>query len=241
MSPREEKARVMEQAKERFLHHVGGVIRTYRNRNGIERKELAEALGYDPVTISRFELGTADIKASTMAYASVLCDFPMYKYTEVYDREPAAVVDDFKTLVGITIPKKRRKPAKKDNRPPKPKVVFDYGKGEWIMMEVPESKALYGDDEPVYKTDESDDVFFCDYIESDMQKLQLLTYMAEIVDTETMHGNKKCPAELKNMIKATLKYLTNDKNKQLHQRLLMYYNGISAMMKDASFLQENHP
>ncbi len=244
MTPKEEKAKIMEQAKERFLHHVGGVIRTYRNRNGIERKELAEALGYDPVTISRFELGEADIKASTMAYASILCDFPMYKYTDVYDREPAAVVDDFKTLVKITLPKKHRKPAKQvDNRPPKPRVVFDEAAEKWVMKEaiVVDVGSLDDYDELRYPLDEADNTFFCDYMSNNSQKMRILTYMAEMVDMETMHGNKKCSVELRNMIKATLKYLTSDKNRQFHNRLSMYAKGITAMMSDSSVSeQDNH-
>ena len=222
-----------EEAKERFLQHIGSVIRSYRHRNGIDRHTLASALGCDDSTLSRYEHGKSDIKASTMAYASILCDFPMYKYTEIYNREPAAIVDDFKKLVMISVPIKRRKHRDISNRPPKPRLVFDEKAGEWIMKEttpIEEPDVISVDVFP----DENADTFFIDYITNrlDQGKSMLLSQLLDLVNAETANGTKKCPKELKNLIRSSLKYVISDKDKGLAARLTAYYDILSNLYSE---------
>lgn len=222
-----------EEAKERFLQHIGSVIHSYRNRNGIDRHTLASALGCDDSTLSRYEHGKSDIKASTMAYASVLCDFPMYKYTEIYNREPAAIVDDFKKLVMISVPIKRRKHRDISNRPPKPRLIFDEKAGKWIMKEttpIEEPDVISVDVFP----DENADAFFVDYMAncSNQSKAMLLTQLLDMVNVETDNGRKNCSKELKNLIRSSLKYVVSDKDKSLAVRLTAYYDALSNMYSE---------
>ena len=221
-----------EQAKERFLQHIGSVIRKYRNRNSIDRHTLASALGCDDSTVSRYEHGTSDIKASTMAYISVLCNFPMYKYTELYGREPAAVVEDFKKLVKISAPVKHRKPLKdQSNRPPKPKLVFNEATWQWDMKESPVLSTEISMIEP--ESAEVTDYFFEEYINQmcDSSKRDLLLHLSNMVDDVTDSGRKKCPRDLQTVIRASVKYVINDKDRDIARRLMAYYERLKDHFK----------
>ncbi len=218
-----------EQVSERFRKHIGKVIRQRRNKVNISREELAGAIGTDPSTLSRYENGKLDIKASTMAYISVLCNFPMYKYTEIYDKEPAAIVDDFKKLVAVSVPVKRRKNTNTSNIPPKPTLEFDRETWKWVVKETP---SILQPDVPEICTNfisegVSDD-YFIEYIISqpERNKTLLLAQLADIVDTETDHGKKKCSKELKNLIRSSLKYIISDKDRGRAEMLMAYYNGL---------------
>ena len=48
---------------------------------------MANEIGVNESTVSRYEHGKADISASTMAYISYACEFPMREYVEKYDPE----------------------------------------------------------------------------------------------------------------------------------------------------------
>ncbi len=225
---------IKEQTKERFLQHIGNVIRSYRSRNSIDRHTLASALGCDDSTVSRYEHGSSDIKASTMAYISVLCNFPMYKYTEIYNKEPAAVVEDFRKLVRISAPVKRRK-ANSDtgNKPPRPRLVFDDKKWEWTMQEIVPVDYDVINNDAAFVIEQSES-YFADYIlqQEDKAKLSLLIHLSEIVDKETDGGNKKCPGELKTLIRSSIKYISSDKNRNTQKRLKAYCNALSEIYKN---------
>ena len=209
-----------EEIEKRFREHVGKTIRVYREKNNIPRAELADHLGVDSSTLSRYELGTTDIKASTMAVASVACNFPMRKYTDIYDNEPAALVEDFKKLVKIGHPRRKRNKAKQDNRPPKPKIAFNENEWKWEMITSTESI------EPSFKLEPEpvSDGFLMEYIaySADQSKREFLSWISEFVDIETDGGRKKCSKELKALIRASLKYIVADTDKRTTKRLMAY-------------------
>ncbi len=209
-----------EQIQNRFVEHIGKTIRRYREKNNISRNELADHLGVDPSTLSRYELGTADIKASTMAVASVACNFPMRKYTEIYNDEPAMLVDDFKALVKIGYPHKRRTNAKPDNRPPKPKVIFNDDEWKWEM--VVSAQPIMPEDKP--EPEPISDGYFKEYISysAEHSKREFLAWISEFVDAETDGGRNKCSRELKALVRAAIKYIVSDPNKAVVERLTAY-------------------
>lgn len=225
-----EAERVKEEVKERFLHHVGNVIRTYRKRRGIERHVLASALGCDDTTLSRYELGSADIKASTMAYISVLCNFPMRKYTEIYADEPAAIVFNFEELIKISAPVKHRKSKNTStNIPPKPRLEFDEKEWKWVMKESYLQLDKSPDIDYYMWTPESLEETFLDYIQADVNKhkYRLMLHLMDMVDEETGHGTRKCPNNLKVLIRASIKYILSSGDYELTQRLLAYRKKIA--------------
>lgn len=224
MSSKNELEHIREITKEQFLAHIGETIRRYRKINSIPRDVLAAHLGCDSSTLSRYELGRSDIKASTMAYASIACNFPMSKYTEIYDKNPAAVVDDFKTLVYISTPRRKKTDKTKDsNLPPKPNLKFDKNTWQWIMVkQLPEESPVLHE-EPV--SEPVSDSFFMEYMSnpsSDTKRI-LISQISELVRVETENGQRKCSKELKSLARATIKYvITCGGNKRQEQRLMLY-------------------
>ena len=142
-------------------------------------------------------------------------------------------MDDFKKLVMISVPIKRRKHRDISNRPPKPRLVFDEKAGEWIMKEttpIEEPDVISVDVFP----DENADTFFIDYITNrlDQGKSMLLSQLLDLVNAETANGTKKCPKELKNLIRSSLKYVISDKDKGLAARLTAYYDILSNLYSE---------
>ncbi len=74
----------MEQAAadkaEAFKEYIGGVIKRYRKYRGYRQSWLARDLGIAEATISRYEKGKSEIKASTMAHISHIFDFDLIEY-----------------------------------------------------------------------------------------------------------------------------------------------------------------
>ena len=219
MALKEQKQQVMEQVKEQFLSHIGYVIRTYRKQKGIDRNVLASSIGVDASTISRYELGNSDIKASTMAYISALCNFPMRKYTDIYENNPALFVENFKKLVQVSTPIKHRKNARNSNIPPRPKLEFDKNDWKWVMKEsVDITSKIYLEKE---SSMDIDDNLFREYISKDEQKALVLSQVAYIVDLITLNG-KRCPYEVRKLVRSTIRYLTSDKDHELSKSLTEY-------------------
>ena len=204
-----------EELSKKFQEHVGMVIRKNREHNGISRTQLAAEMDVDPSTLSRYELGTQDIQASRMAYASAICGFPMNKYTEIYGKSPSYVPEAFMDMVHIAYPPKPKKntesgASKEDGRPPKPIVVWDDQKNEWAMIdrikderEIPQGSQ---------KAEKYSDEYF--YTLSDMllprltdDQISLLLLIDRLLETETVDGSRKCPQKLKKLLKAVVDYI----------------------------------
>ena len=124
-----------------FRKRVGEVIKKNRQQKGIKREVLAKKLNVDPSSLSRYEHATIDLKTSQMAKASAICDFPIYEYTEKYRKDSmrSQASHVFLNVVHESFPQTHKrdplKNKKDDNRPPKPVVVWDSNKQEWIMMD----------------------------------------------------------------------------------------------------------
>lgn len=68
---------------EEFRQHIGKIIRKKRKACKLKQKNLADMLGVQEGTVSRYESGKGEIKASTMAYISHFCHFdPSAYFTE---------------------------------------------------------------------------------------------------------------------------------------------------------------
>ena len=65
---------------EAFKKHIGTVIKRYRKYRGYRQSWLAKDLGITEATVSRYEKGLSEIKASTMAYISHVLDFDLIEY-----------------------------------------------------------------------------------------------------------------------------------------------------------------
>ncbi len=72
---------------DRFLKHVGNVIRTKRRKHGISAKAISKHLKISESTLSRYETGKSDIGARMMAMISEYVKFPMKDYTEKFDHK----------------------------------------------------------------------------------------------------------------------------------------------------------
>lgn len=65
---------------EAFKKHIGTVIKRYRKYRGYMQSWLAKDLGITEATVSRYEKGASEIKASTMAHISHILDFDLIEY-----------------------------------------------------------------------------------------------------------------------------------------------------------------
>lgn len=65
---------------EAFKKHIGKVIKRNRMKCGLKQQNLANILGVTEASVSRYEKGRTDIKASTMAHISHVCDFDLIEY-----------------------------------------------------------------------------------------------------------------------------------------------------------------
>ena len=65
---------------EAFKRHIGEVIKKHRKYSGYRQSWLAKDLGVAEATISRYEKGKSEIKASAMAYISHILDFDLIEY-----------------------------------------------------------------------------------------------------------------------------------------------------------------
>ncbi len=65
---------------EAFKRHIGAVIKKHRKYSGYRQSWLAKDLGIAEATISRYEKGKSEIKASTMSHISHILDFDLIEY-----------------------------------------------------------------------------------------------------------------------------------------------------------------
>lgn len=65
---------------EAFKRYIGAVIKKHRKYSGYRQSWLAKDLGIAEATISRYEKGASEIKASTMAHISHILDFDLIEY-----------------------------------------------------------------------------------------------------------------------------------------------------------------
>ena len=65
---------------EAFKRHIGAVIKKHRKYSGYRQSWLAKDLGIAEATISRYEKGASEIKASTMAHISHILGFDLIEY-----------------------------------------------------------------------------------------------------------------------------------------------------------------
>ncbi len=63
-----------------FLEHIGRVIRRHRRMVGHSQENLGDSLRIKGPTVSRYEHGKSDIKASTMAEISEIYGFDLIEY-----------------------------------------------------------------------------------------------------------------------------------------------------------------
>ena len=57
----------------------------------------------------------------------------------------------------------------------------------------------------------------------DSSKRDLLLHLSDMVDDVTDNGRKKCPRDLQTVIRASVKYIINDNNRDVARRLTAYY------------------
>ena len=51
-----------------------------------------------------------------------------------------------------------------------------------------------------------------------------------MVDDVTDNGRKKCPRDLQAVVRALIKYVINDKDRDVARKLMAYYEGIKDML-----------
>ncbi len=228
----------LEAIKSSFLKNIGEVIKKHRKQVGWNGDSLGKEIGVSRGAISRYETATADISASAMAKISVVLDFPLREYIEVFDScrlpgdRPRTMNDEFKKLIEDLAKKKPYKniapyALKILDRPPKPGVVFNKEKGEW------ELKPVEKDDIVCSKSDidcaefiqlhshldlQEEGEFFNDYIENQApEKKELLELVYEISCNETHKSS-----DIKPLLSATINFITKDNDSGMEQRLKAY-------------------
>ena len=72
---------------ERFLANIGRVIQRYRMKTGYSQEDLGAKIGLKGASVSRYESGKYDIKASTMSQISQVCNFELIEYV-LSDADP---------------------------------------------------------------------------------------------------------------------------------------------------------
>ena len=84
---------------EAFRQHIGKVIRKNRRKCDLKQYNLAEMLGVEETTISRYENAKTEIRASTMAYISQICGFELKEYIP---GEGMLVSQEFQKIVSMS-------------------------------------------------------------------------------------------------------------------------------------------
>lgn len=134
--------RKMEIVKDAFLANIGSVISKHREKQGLTQEYLAKEIGADRSSVTKYEKGSTDIKASTMAYISLILGFPLSEYMHDAQADnlpgdkPIPLDDILKDLSGWeNVPKTKKKAAKSivSDRPPKPDLVYSESEG-WVMV-----------------------------------------------------------------------------------------------------------
>lgn len=85
-----------------FRRHIGRIIRKNRKRSGLKQYNLAKMLGVEEATVSRYENAKAEIRASTMAYISHICDFDLIEYIPFDDTSAAQKFKEMTHMSNIT-------------------------------------------------------------------------------------------------------------------------------------------
>lgn len=233
----------MEVVKEAFLANIGMVIKKYRIKSNKSQDNLASELNIDRSSVAKYENGTTDIKASTMAYISQILDFPLseYMYDAKAERLPGdkpipfdEVLKGLSSIIEEQKEKVRKRKAEKaqassekviPKRPPKPDLIYSESEG-WIMVpreEAPESR-------PVYCASISQD-------EMAEIRLELKNYDAfislEKIDTvrniyiDLLAADDSNEKERASIAKATLSYALSDFGLRQRKKMGLYLEYVS--------------
>lgn len=211
---------------------------------GWSEQALGNEIGVDGSTISRYENGKGDITASSMAYISQACGFPMREYVEKFD--PARIPGDesipidkeFKELVGYVSQKEPLDEIKAVDQdfPPRPSLIKDLENRQWVMVEKGQviSHPSYIDDAldwDILNDDENEETqFFRDYMGSEEMgvKRALLRATYKAVQQASMNGDT-----LKTLTKNALAYIIKDPDRDVHDRLKRYKKFCEMQYKDS--------
>ena len=152
-----------------------------------------------------------------MAVASVFCDFPIYEYTEKYreDSMRSQASYMFMDVIHESYPQTHKadalKSKKEDTRPPKPIVVWDDKKQEWIMVDreiatpIQIEQPEIQDIQPEYL-----DSMILEYSYPELKgdKLELLTVVGNILNNSSSYKNRKYISKIRKLLKAAIDFIT---------------------------------
>ena len=224
-----------EQIKKVFLVNIGRVIKRFRAKKNLSQTELGDIVGLSHSQVGIYEDGFGDMKASLMARFSVALGFPMKEYVVEYNEhcdpgfEETPIDRKFKELIEYTKAKKAM-PSKRpvdEDLPPKPKLKFDKEQYKWVIdekstIEKPISAPTGMDYRVTFNVRKQEDCFFNDYIENvDISgKKDLINYVYRLKDEPEVAGLTE--GSMKTFIRAVLKFVISDADKNLQNRLRSY-------------------
>lgn len=192
-----------------FLKNLGERLKAKRKNRSITQEDLADCLGIDHTTISKYETGDRDMQVSMLPLFSTYCNFPLY---ELFPRdESRAILDTFAKAVSITVDRKKRQEEMHEKKAIKAEALRKRGRekilkgqlfeidGQEVFEPVPpkRSKSLrdrYKDAEMHTEYAPYSQTEFCNYVTKQKEELvdsvvsagQLLNQIEDLPKKETL-------------------------------------------------------
>lgn len=185
-----------------FLENLGSRLAIKRNKINLSQSDLADCLGIDRSTLSKYESGSRDMQVSMLPLLSAYCKFPMY---ELFPKDEShEILDTFSKAVSITVDRKKRN--KKYSESPYYKQISncDYQENISEMCEVNEPQAQYNVSKEMYKDAEISDEYipfseeeFCTFVQKQDRAVvdsvisagQFLEKIEDIPNNDTLKGS----------------------------------------------------